>query len=352
MKNDVHPHLPVGMQRRMLQAGDLLDARGLLLEAGYATAPLKRFDPQTALLAGGILTQWHSYLTINQASAFLISICHRDGAQYESVMLADFERGEGLADLRRTADPHELPLTAGPGVIGAKGKLHEYTLRTEPGRHHLYGHAYDCCKGKEPLLFDLIVEEYPGDNLVLALPGNKGRGFAYTQQLGCLPAEGRCIYGDREYRFAPATSSASLHWGRAMLPRRFTWRRGEAAGYAQGSRVALFLGEGPLDSQAATENTLLVDGRLHKLGAVQWQADTPSGKEEPGAGQCLRDQQGRLDLRFEPRVNLGVKAGSILSPMRRQCALGRFSGTLRPDDGRVLQIADMQGMLETVRWGY
>ena len=352
MKSEPEPHSPLGVQHRMLQTGDLLDDRGLLLEAGYATAPLKRYDQRTAALSRGVPTQWHSYAVFNQASAFLITVGNRGRTQYESVMLVDFAQKTGQADLRTTADFPDLPLTAGAGVIRAKGKLHEYTLRTEQGRHHLYGHAYDSFGGKDPLLFDLIVEETPQDRLVLALPdSDRGQGFVYSQQLGALPVEGRCIYGASEYRFAPATSYACFQWGRAVLPRRYVWRRAQLAGTAEGSRVALFLGDSPVDSQMATENALLCDGRLHKLGPVQWEPDPAAAKGGAAVAHTLTEQQGRLRLRFEPAVEVSLQGGSFLAPISKHCLLGHFSGTLRLDDGRVLNSDGLQGMLETVRFG-
>ncbi|MGE5378214.1 MAG: DUF2804 domain-containing protein, partial [Bacteroidota bacterium] len=98
----------------------------------------------------------------------------------------------------------------------------------------------------------------------------------------------------------------------------------------------------------ATENAVLLDGCVHKLGEVRF--DYKSGDYmQPWR---FTDDEGRLDLTFTPfkdrtaRTNLGI----IFSEVHQM--FGRYSGRIILDDGSLLEVQDLIGFAEEhhARW--
>lgn len=134
-----------------------------------------------------------------------------------------------------------------------------------------------------------------------------------------------------------------------MWEYRSFWNWASASGFLADERtVGLNLGCGFGDTSAATEDALILDGRVHKLGAVKY--DYVSGDYmKPWR---FTDRKGRLNLEFTPfkervaRTNLGV----IFSEVHQM--FGRYRGQAISDEGETIQIEDLIGFAEEhrARW--
>ncbi len=134
-----------------------------------------------------------------------------------------------------------------------------------------------------------------------------------------------------------------------MWAYRSFWNWASASGYLpDGRTVGLNLGTGFGDTSRATENALILDNRIHKLGQVTF---------DYTSGDFMRpwrftDDVGRLDLTFAPfkervaATNLGIIASEVHQ------IFGRYSGTLVTDDGEKIAIRDLIGFAEEhhARW--
>ena len=115
-----------------------------------------------------------------------------------------------------------------------------------------------------------------------------------------------------------------------------------------GRTIGLNLGRGFGDLSRATENAVILDGRVHKLGDVGFDYRS-SDYMRPWR---FTDDEGRLDLTFIPfkdrtaRTNLGI----IFSEVHQM--FGRYSGQMVLDDGQLLEIHDLIGFAEEhqARW--
>jgi hypothetical protein len=175
------------------------------------------------------------------------------------------------------------------------------------------------------------------------------RRFYYNRKINCLPAEGSLRYGDLTEELSPADCLGSLDWGRGVWEYRSFWNWASASGFLpDGRKVGLNLGCGFGDTSAATEDALILEGRLHKLGAVRY--DYVSGDYlKPWR---FTDQEGRLELEFAPfkerlaRTNLGV----IFSEVHQM--FGRYQGWAMTDVGERIQIDSLIGFAEEhkARW--
>src|SRR5690606_624306 len=127
------------------------------------------------------------------------------------------------------------------------------------------------------------------------------------------------------------------------------WNWASASGFLpDGRAIGLNFGRGFGDLSRATENAVILDSRVHKLGNVAF---------DYASGDYLRpwrftDDASRLDLTFTPfkertaRTNLGI----IFSEVHQM--FGRYSGQVVQDDGQLLEIHDLIGFAEEhrARW--
>ncbi len=97
--------------------------------------------------------------------------------------------------------------------------------------------------------------------------------FYYNRKVNCMPAEGSITYGDTHIPVNPADSLGNLDWGRGVWEYQSFWVWASASGHQEGRPVGLNLGFGFGDTSAATENALILDGRVHKLGRVDFDYD-------------------------------------------------------------------------------
>lgn len=356
MKKEANPHPGANVQHRMVQSGALLTLDGRLMEAGYATRLIKQYDRSAVRAAAWRIKEWDYYLIASDHAALALTVADLGYAGMDSLSLMDFDEKTHLTATRMTAFPlgkRGLPPSSAEGVVRAQGARYELTFRKTGGQRHLYGHMYDFNGPQKPLLFDVVLHEPPGDSMVIATPFKRHpRKFYYNQKINCMPAEGRVIYGEREYVFSPAGAFGTLDWGRGVWTYSNTWYWASASGVVQGHRFGLNLGYGFGDTSAATENMLFCDGIAHKLGHVRFDIPRAGRREDYLRPWAIHDDQGRLALHFEPIVDRAARLNALIIRTDQHQVFGRFNGTARLDDGRVLDIRDLIGFAEKVKNRY
>jgi hypothetical protein len=186
------------------------------------------------------------------------------------------------------------------------------------------------------------------ESMTIVIPIGQRR-FYYNRKINCLPAEGILKYGDLSENISPVNCLGSVDWGRGVWEYQSFWNWASASGFLpDGQIVGLNLGCGFGDLSAATENCLVLNGKVHKLDQVKFDYDS---------GDFMRpwkftDSEDRLHLDFVPikervaKTNLGI----IFSEVHQM--LGKYSGTVRTDEGMIFHINDLIGFAEEhqARW--
>lgn len=356
MKTQQYPHAPHAVQHRMVQSGALLTLDGRLMEAGYATGLIKRYDRDAVRASKLRIKEWDYYLVGNDHAALAVTVADLGYAGMDSLSVMDFDEKAQHTVSRLSPFPmgkRGLPPSSTEGVVRARGKHYEITFRKTGAQRHIYGHMYDFDGMQKPLLFDIILHEPPGDSMVIATPFKRHpRKFYYNQKINCMPAEGRVIYGEREYVFSAASAFGVLDWGRGVWTYSNTWYWASASGVVQGHRFGMNLGYGFGDTTAATENMLFCDGVAHKLGHVTFDIPRDGRKEDFLKPWRVHDDQGRLELTFEPILDRAARVNALVIRTDQHQVFGRFNGKARLDDGRVLDIRDLIGFAEKVKNRY
>lgn len=346
------------MQREINTSGPLLDSTGSLNCVGWSreqlldcNLELVSFYPRLFRLFQGFrLKRWDYYAVFTPKRFFSATIADLGYAGNIFVYTLDFATHE----LRE--ESLVIPLAKG---ISLPRNSTEGDSLFEDGRARLFFQAerdyrhisvswpgFHDGRGIEADIRLSCLPEH--ESMTIIIPIGQRR-FYYNRKINCLPAEGYLRYGDLREELDPTESLGSLDWGRGVWAYRSFWNWASASGFLpDGRTIGLNLGSGFGDTSAATEDCLVLNGRVHKLGEVKFAYD-------PGdytKAWRFEDSEGRLELVFKPfaervaRTNLGV----IFSEVHQM--FGRYSGSVITDEGKTIQIGDLIGFAEEhhARW--
>ena len=344
------------MQHEINQPGPLLEKNGRLAQVGWSRRPLldcnleaARFYP-LGLGQRFRLKRWDYYAVFTPQRFFSATIADLGYAANIFVYTLDFTTGglheEGLViplgrgvTLERNSPVGEAAYKGDKASLRFSAAPAERQLVVEwPGFHDGRGIRADIRLAVPPV----------HESMTIVIPIGKRRLY-YNTKINCLPAAGSIQYGDDVEQLAPDSALGQLDWGRGVWEYSSYWNWASASGFLpDGRTIGLNLGRGFGDLSRATENAVILDGRVHKLGDVGF---------DYRSGDYMRpwrftDDAGRLDLTFIPfkdrtaRTNLGI----IFSEVHQM--FGRYSGQMVLDDGQLLEIHDLIGFAEEhqARW--
>jgi hypothetical protein len=173
--------------------------------------------------------------------------------------------------------------------------------------------------------------------------------FNFTSKHQARPASGRLMVGDREWVFGGNDGDAwgVLDIGRGRWPHEITWNWGGGAGRAGEHVVGLQFGAKWTAGTGATENGVIVDGRLSKIGReLEWHYDW----DRPMEPWRIIDPEGQLDVTLTPRFDkvTDVEASAELSSRVHQ-VFGTWRGHVVTDEGDRIEFDGLLGFAEEAR---
>ncbi len=183
----------------------------------------------------------------------------------------------------------------------------------------------------------------------LEAPSLAAGSIHYNRKINCMPAEGWLCYGGERLELTPADCLGNLDWGRGVWEYKSFWVWASASGFLPDRRrVGLNLGFGFGDTSAATENALTLDGRIHKLGRVDFQYDP----QDFGRPWTMRSLDGRLELEFIPFIERVATTNLLVITSEVHQLFGRYHGAVRADDGELIRLDGLVGFAEEhhARW--
>ena len=339
------------MEQHRFGPGPLLNEQGNLCEPGYATALVREYD-RTKIKAGKLrIKEWDYYLITNDRWGIALTI---DDSSYMGLLSAsvlDFQAGT-----ETTVSPmFWLPMgKTGFPSSSEKGDVRK-TLKNASGsfEHTPEGRRLrfriDRFKNGQPFACDILLTDAPRDSMVIATPFDKKGYFYYNQKIIGMRAEGYFAVGNERTELHPEDTFGLLDWGRGVWTYRNTWYWSAAQGQVDGHVFGFNLGYGFGDTTAASENMLFCDGISHKLGRV----DFGIPKKKDGTDDLLSpwhftDDAGRVDLVFTPILDRASKTDVLVICSDQHQVFGRFTGSVKLDDGTVLQLTDFLGFAEKV----
>jgi hypothetical protein len=197
---------------------------------------------------------------------------------------------------------------------------------------------------------DVLVELPDGhESLNVVIPWSDEL-FNFTSKQQARPASGELVVGERRWAIGAEGGPGSwgvLDVGRGRWPARINWNWGGGAGRCGDHVVGLQVGAKWTEGTGFTENGLIVDGRLSKLGGeLVWDYDW----DDPMRPWRVTDPGGQLDAVLTPRFDKHSKVDvrPDLGSETHQ-VFGTWSGQLVDDDGLTLRFAGLQGFAEEAR---
>ena len=179
--------------------------------------------------------------------------------------------------------------------------------------------------------------------MAIAIPFHEyERAFYYNDKINCMPAEGNLRIGEEEFTFSPDTALGLLDWGRGVWPFRTEWYWGNGCGYVNGKLFGFNIGYGFGDTTAASENMLFYDGEAHKISEVNFDL-AAGGYMSP---KHFSSDDGSFEMDFVPVYNRYTENKLLFVNTHCNMIFGRFTGRVRLNDGRELEIKDLMAFTE------
>lgn len=350
------PSIQHAPQHALTTAAPLLAADGRLTAAGWSRAPvldcnLERvaFYPRSfRFLQRFRVKRWDYYAVTTPTHFFSFTLADLGYAGQVFVYAIDF------ASSRYHEEAVTVPLGRGVSLPrnSTEGTSHysdgQKSLRfevTPEGRHIAVTWPGFDGKGLVADFSLRLPASHQSTVVVIPIRGNR---FYYNRKVNCMPAAGFVQLGDYRHALSPDTCLGNLDWGRGVWEYKSFWVWASASGFlpdrpAVGVRtVGLNLGYGFGDTSAATENTVILDGCVHKLGRVDFTYDAADFKRP----WQMKAPDGRLDLTFTPFLERVARTNLLVITSEVHQMFGRYAGTVIADDGERIALDGLVGFAE------
>jgi hypothetical protein len=345
------------MQTELTDSTPLLDRDGNLIQVGWSRYPLLECNLENAKFYPRLMRWWQFarvkvwdyYAIFTLKRFFSATIANLGYAGNVFVYTLDFETGdlheEGLVI------PFGRGVTLSRQTVGIceyQGQGVSLRFETSPEARLISVDwpGFHDGRGIQAKISLQQKQDHESMNIVIPIPGKR---FYYNHKINCLPASGNLRYGDLHEELRPETSLGQLDWGRGVWEYSSFWNWASASGLLpDGRTVGLNLGCGFGDTSAATENALILGGRVHKLDQVTFEYD-PADFMKPWK---FRDNEGRLELDFVPFKDRFAATKLVVIDSEVHQLFGRYSGLVMADDGEKIQIESLIGFAEEhhARW--
>lgn len=346
-------HIPESEQREIADPSPLLDESGNLVQIGWARRPLLDCNLENARtvrfrpLQRFRIKRWDyygvtspdGYFSITLAdlgyagTAFVYFVDFAKGTYHEESVTIPFERGLTLA---RNSD-------AGLCRYSSKRIQVNFNVERVCRRVEVRWDGFAGGQLRADLRYTLPPEH---ESTVVATPIRGGR-FYYNRKINCMPVEGILQIGNKISRFDTKTTLGNLDWGRGIWEYNSLWVWASASGFlSDGRTVGLNFGYGFGDQSAATENSVLIGGRIHKLG------DVTIDYSDTDFTRPWRMKSDRVDLVFTPFLERVAATNLAVIKSEVHQLFGRYTGTVIDDSGDDVHIDGVIGWAEEhhARW--
>ncbi len=339
------------MQNRVTKEGDLLDEKGRLVECGYATSLVKKYD-RSKIKAGKLrIKEWDYYLIYNNDYAVAITVDDNSYMGLNSLSLIDFKEAKEITKSPMafmTNGKTNFPPTSKIGDVKVENKNYKIEILNDGMTRKIYAFMKNFKDGKD-ISCEFVLTDEPKDSMVIMTPfKEKETAFYYNQKIVGMKAVGRVSLGNDVIEFGESTR-AILDWGRGVWSYKNTWYWGAGCGVVDGCEVGFNIGYGFGDTSNASENMIFVNGVAHKLEDVVFNIPKDSkGKDDFMSPWTFTSSDGRFEMSFRPIIDRHSNANVVVISSNQHQVFGEFSGTMILDDGRKIQLDNFLGFAEKV----
>jgi hypothetical protein len=333
--------IPLTHEREITEPVDLCLPDGRLNPdaVGWSRRPLHRSN----LRGWGRTKRWEYWGIVTPTHVVGVTLSSLDYAGVHGLYVLD--RGSGVETVRDVVVPFarrvRLPEWSGQGIVSARSPSLAVRVENLTGDGGGGARLRAAARGVRLDLFIPVPEGH--ESLGVVVPWSD-RLFQYTVKDVARPVSGELRLGDGRdavvHRVDAADSFAVLDHGRGRWPYRMTWNWAAGSGHGRGVQ----LGGRWTDGTEMTENALLVDGRIHKLGSeLRWDYD----RHDWLAPWSMTGQ--RVQATFHPfHERVARTELAVVGSETHQC-FGEFQGRAQTDDGAWVPLDGLVGWAEEAR---
>ncbi len=346
------------VEHEVTQKQDLLNKKGRIKEEGWARHPLWRYD--RSFIKGGRLRikEWDYYAVINTEKRYAVTATISDlgYAALFAISYIDFERkAVSQTDALRFFSLGKIGLSASSTednqVSWSNTNLRLAFIKKGTQRHLMVAcPSLVLPDGSVGLDFDIVLtQEQESESLNIATSWSEQRkAFYLNEKVNCLPAKGNIRRGMESEELLRGETWGVLDWGRGRWTYTNTWYWASVSALVENVPFGLNLGYGFSDRSSASENAIFYNGKIHKLGTVEF----VFSREDLYKAWRIKDDQGRLNVVFTPVVDRSSNTNFVVIQSKQHQLFGYFSGTCILDDGSKIAFKEVPGFAEEVynRW--
>nr|WP_319776463.1 DUF2804 domain-containing protein [uncultured Sphaerochaeta sp.] len=346
------------MEHEVTQNQDLLNKKGRIKEEGWARHPLWRYD-RSFIKAGRLrIKEWDYYAVINTEKRYAVTSTISDlgYAALFAISYIDFDRkAVSQTDALRFFPLGKIGLSASSTednqVSWSNTNLRLAFIKKGTQRHLMVAcPSLVLPDGSVGLDFDIVLtQEMESESMNIATSWSEQRkAFYLNEKVNCLPAKGTIRRGMESEELLRGEAWGVLDWGRGRWTYANTWYWASVSALVENVPFGLNLGYGFSDRSTASENAIYYDGKIHKIGTVEF----VFSRENLNKAWRIKDDEGRLNMVFTPVVDSSSNTNFIVIQSKQHQLFGYFSGTCILDDGSEIAIKEIPGFAEEVynRW--
>lgn len=289
--------------------------------------------------------RWEYWGIMTPTHIIALTISCIDYLSLHSVWVYDRATGEAIDTTVLSPGGRSTTLPASLGDGPARARTGKVTLDID----EISGGT--TLRGTAPRVsFDITAERPAGhESLGVVVPWRRGdsiRRFQYTVKDVVRPALGTLTI-DGTAMDVPDGSWAVLDHGRGRWPYQVWWNWAAGSGIVDGRAIGLQLGSKWTDGSGATENAVVVDGRLSKISEeLVWDFDS-SDWTKP-----WQIHGERVDLTFTPFYNKHSRTNVLVISTRTDQLFGTWSGWVLDAADEPVHVDGIEGWAEDVlnRW--
>lgn len=328
----------------------LLDEKGNLLEPGWATSMLYKYDRNKIKANGLRIKEWDYYLIYNSHYAVALTIADNSYMGLISASVIDFDKRQETTTSPMTFLPlgkTNFPSTSKTGDTKFKNKRVNFEFNNHDGVRKLYAEMKNFENGKDLIAqFELLDE--PSESMVIATPFDKPKHFYLNQKIVGFRAKGFVQVGEDNINFDTKDTFAILDWGRGVWTYKNTWYWSSAVGEISGNIVGFNLGYGFGNTEKATENMLFFNGKAHKIDDIKFIIPSKDNKLDFMGEWKFVSSNNRFGATFTPLLDRHANSSALIISSNQHQVFGKFNGYMILDDGTKIEFTDLLGFAEKV----
>lgn len=342
------------MQNR-LSKGALLDSKGNLIEAGYATNLIKEYNRNQIKAHKMRIKEWDYYYIGNQKHGIAFTIADISYAGLASISIMDFEKKSYITRSSiklLTNGKLNLSNNSKEGKVVWVDKNYYIKYEVSKGKRIIEAKVKNY-KDKNPFEARFELDDSTDESMVIAIPFNKPKHFYYNQKINCIKAKGYYKYMEDTVYFSEENSRAVLDWGRGVWTYKNSWYWSSLNAIDdKGEEIGFNLGYGFGDTTKASENMMFYKGKSYKLEDVEFIIPRDCNNEykylEPWV---VKSKDEAINLTFTPILDRYDDVNLILIRSLQHQVFGRFNGKIKAE-GKEIEINDVIAFVEVVknRW--